>query len=433
MDSSEEQRRYEALKADVHRQLIEREDFFRTLRVNPELTKERVRTDIESLLDALLRDATESLDQASRQRLLKEIEDDIFGLGPLEPLLNDPTVDDILVNNTLQVYIERAGQLQPTDIAFRGEDHLLHIIDRIVSQVGRRVDEACPMVDARLPDGSRVNAVIPPVALDGPILSIRKFKKNPLTIQDLIQLGTIPEAIAPILEKVVKARLSFLISGGTGAGKTTLLNMLSAFIPPTERIVTIEDVAELRLQQPHVLRLEIRPPNIEGKGEITQRDLVRNALRMRPDRIIVGEVRGAEALDMLQAMNTGHEGSITTVHANSSRDALSRLETMILLANSNLTQRAMRQQISSAIHVVIQIQRFSDGVRRMVSLSEIVGMEGDVVTMQDLSLFKQTGVAPDGKILGDFAFTGVRPSFAERLESMGLGIDWADISLCEIS
>jgi len=415
--SPQAEAQYQALKSDVHNKLIERVDLYRG--VDPDVARVEVRGAIE----ALLTEVNVPIDPASRQQLIKEIEDDIFGLGPLEPLLDDPTVDDILVNNAQQVYIERSGRLEPTDVKFRNDGHLLNIIDRVVSRVGRRVDEASPMADARLRDGSRVHVVIPPLALDGAILSIRKFKKEPMHVEDLVKLGTIPTGLAAMLERVVKARLSILISGGTGAGKTTMLNVLSSFIPDTERIITIEDAAELRLQQRHVLRLEVRPPNIEGKGEVTQRELVRNALRMRPDRIIVGEVRSAEALDMLQAMNTGHEGSITTVHANTPRDALSRLETMILLAGSNLTQRAMRQQISSAIDLVIQVQRFSDGVRRMVSFSEIVGMEGDIITMQDLFVYKQAGVATDGKVIGEFQYTGVRPMFAERLESMGLGVD----------
>ena len=416
---SEGQKRFETLKSEIHRKLIDRVDLFQMLQVNPEAAKGQIRDSIE----ALLFEARAVLNQTERQRLIKEIEDDIFGLGPLEPLVHDPTINDILVNRASQVYVERSGKLELTPIKFRDDEHVLHVIDRIVSRIGRRVDESSPMVDARLPDGSRVNAVIPPLALDGPILSIRKFKKEAMTVQDLVRMGSVSTEIAPVLEKVVRGRLSLLISGGTGAGKTTLLNALSAFIPPTERVITIEDAAELRMQQPHVLRLETRPPNIEGKGEITQRDLVRNALRMRPDRIIIGEVRGPEALDMLQAMNTGHEGSITTIHANAPRDALSRLETMILMSGTNLTQRAMRQQVSSAIDLVIQIQRFSDGVRRIVSLSEIVGMEGEVVTMQEIYMFKQRGLGPDGKVLGEFMFTGVRPAFSERLESMGLGLD----------
>ncbi len=413
--------RYQALRADIHNKLIDRVDLYRG--VDSEVARTEVQAAIEELLQENRADA--ALDPAIRELLTKEIQDDIFGLGPLEPLLHDPTVDDILVNNASQVYVERSGRLELTDIKFRNDGHLMNIIDRVVSRVGRRVDEASPMSDARLADGSRVHAIIPPLALDGPILSIRKFRKEPMQMADLVQLGTVPAALGVVLERVVKARLSILISGGTGAGKTTLLNVLSAFIPETERIITIEDAAELRLQQRHVLRLEVRPSNIEGKGEVTQRELVRNALRMRPDRIVVGEVRGGEALDMLQAMNTGHEGSITTVHANSPRDALARLETMILMAGGNLTQRAMRQQISSAIALVLQVQRFSDGVRRMVSFSEIVGMEGDVITMQDLYVFKQTGLAADGKVLGEFVPTGVRPSFIERLESMGLGVDSA--------
>lgn len=420
-------RHYDELKHAIHKKLIEQVDLYR--KIDPDVAKPQIRAAIE----LLMMEAGISVSVEEQRQLIKEIEDDIFGLGPLEPLIQDPTINDILVNNSGQVYIERDGKLEETKVSFRNNDHLLNIIDRIVSRVGRRVDEACPMVDARLPDGSRVHAVIPPIAIDGPILSIRKFKQDPMTAPELVRLGTVPEMLIGLLEKVVKARLSILISGGTGAGKTTMLNVLSGFIPSMERIITIEDAAELKLQQRHVLRLEVRSANIEDRGEITQRELVRNALRMRPDRIIVGEVRGAEALDMLQAMNTGHEGSITTIHANSPRDALARLETMILMAGTNLVQRAIRQQIASAIDLVMQIQRFSDGVRRMVSLSEIVGMEGEVITMQDLCVFKQLGTTSDGHVTGEYRFTGVRPSFTERLESVGLGFSELLQQMCRPS
>jgi pilus assembly protein CpaF len=346
--------------------------------------------------------------------------DETFGLGPLEPLINDPTVSDILVNTHKQVYVERFGKLELTRTVFKDDAHLLHVIDRIVSEIGRRVDESSPMVDARLADGSRVNAIIPPLALDGPILSIRKFGVKDLTIDDLLRFETLTPQMSEALKGIVKTRLNVLISGGTGSGKTTLLNALSRFIPSNERIVTIEDAAELKLQQPHVVRLETRPPNLEGQGAVVQRDLVRNSLRMRPDRIIVGEVRGAEALDMLQAMNTGHDGSLTTLHANSPRDALRRLETMILMAGTNLPDKAMREQISSAINVLVHIARLSDGSRKVVKVAEITGMEGDVVTLQDIFIFEQTGVRDDGKVVGHMRATGIRPKFIERFEVSGV-------------
>jgi pilus assembly protein CpaF len=356
----------------------------------------------------------------NRDRLIEEIMHETFGLGPLEPLIHDPTVSDILVNTHRQVYVERFGKLELTKTVFKDDAHLLHIIDRIVSEIGRRVDESSPMVDARLPDGSRVNAIIPPLALDGPILSIRKFGSRDLNMEDLIRLETITEQMAEVFKGIVRTRLNILISGGTGSGKTTLLNVLSGFISHSERIITIEDAAELKLQQPHVVRLETRPPNIEGEGAVVQRDLVRNALRMRPDRIVVGEVRGGEALDMLQAMNTGHDGSLTTLHANTPRDALRRLETMILMAGTNLPDKAMREQISSAINVLIHIARLSDGSRKVVKVAEITGMEGDVVTLQDIFVFDQTGVRDDGKVMGRLRPTGIRPKFIERLEVSGI-------------
>jgi len=349
-----------------------------------------------------------------------EVHHELFGLGPLEPLLADPTISDILVNSYSNIYIERRGKLEKTSITFKDNEHLMRVIERIVSTVGRRIDEAQPMVDARLSDGSRVNAIIPPLALDGPTLSIRRFGTDPLKMAMLIENGALTREIAILFEMCVRARLNIIISGGTGAGKTTLLNALSAFIPTDERIVTIEDSAELQLQQPHVVRLETRPPNIEGRGEITQRDLVRNALRMRPDRIVVGEVRGAEAIDMLQAMNTGHDGSLTTIHANTTRDSLSRLETMIQMTGMRLSDRAMRQQIASAVNLVIQVARLTDGTRRVVSISEITGMEGEMVTMQEIFQFERVGLDANGKVLGKFRTTGIRPRFAERLKQYGM-------------
>jgi len=404
------------LKERIHRRLIDRLDLTRLASIS----REELRTLVRDVVESLLASETGPLVGFNRDRLIEEIMDETFGLGPLEPLINDPTVSDILVNTHKQVYVERFGKLELTRTVFKDEAHLMHVIDRIVSEIGRRVDESSPMVDARLADGSRVNAIIPPLALDGPILSIRKFGVKDLTVDDLLRFETLTEQMSEALKGIVKTRLNVLISGGTGSGKTTLLNALSRFIPSSERIVTIEDAAELKLQQPHVVRLETRPPNIEGIGAIVQRDLVRNSLRMRPDRIIVGEVRGAEALDMLQAMNTGHDGSLTTLHANSPRDALRRLETMILMAGVNLPGRAMREQISSAINVLVHIARLSDGSRKVVKVSEITGMEGDVVTLQDIFVFDQTGVRDDGKVIGRMRATGIRPKFIERLEVSGI-------------
>jgi len=379
----------------------------------------KAQEEIRLILEQLLTQEPIPLNRIEEKRLIREVEDETFGLGPLEQLLSDPTVSDILVNNATQVFVERFGKLEFTDVVFRDEGHLRQIIDRIVSRVGRRIDESQPMVDARLSDGSRVNAIIPPLALNGSSLSIRKFKAEALRMKDLITFGTLNGEIAKLLELIVKARLNIVISGGTGSGKTTLLNILSSFIPNTERILTIEDAAELQLQQRHVVRLETRPPNMEGRGAIHPRDLVRNALRMRPDRIVVGEVRGAEALDMLQAMNTGHEGSLTTVHANSPRDALYRLETMILMAESNLVEWAINRQIASAIDVIIQVSRMSDGVRRLTHLAELTGMEGEVVAMHDIVLFNQKGISQEGKVVGEFRFTGVRPRFIDKLKTGG--------------
>jgi len=407
---------YQELKLQLHRQLIEKIDLAKLMKIG----EERAREQIRSIIKALLIKIHTPLNSVEREELIAEIEDETFGLGPLEPLLHDPNVDDILVNNPKQVYVEKFGKLELTNIVFRDNAHLMQIIERIVTRVGRRVDESSPMVDARLPDGARVNVIIPPLALNGPVLSIRRFKRNPLKMKDLIHFKTLTSEIAAFLEAAVKARMNILISGGTGSGKTTLLDILSGYIPNAERVVTIEDAAELQLHKSHVIRLEIKPPNIEGKGEITQRDLVRNTLRMRPDRIIVGEVRGPEALDMLQAMNTGHLGSMSTIHANSPRDALSRLETMILMTGTSLTERAMRQQIASAINIVIQLDRCSDGVRRVVSISEILGRENDVIKMQDIFVFKQEGISTYGGVVGNFVATGVKPKLAHILESKGL-------------
>jgi len=378
------------------------------------------RHQIREITARLLLEESAPLSLAQRQFVTRRIEDEVMGHGPLEPLLADPTVSDILVNGSQKVYIERRGKLELTEVRFNDDAHLMNIIDRIVSAVGRRVDESSPMVDARLKDGSRVNVIIPPLALDGPMLSIRRFAIELFRAEDLIRLGTINEPMAQVLRAIVHGRLNVVISGGTGAGKTTLLNILSGFVPVSERVVTIEDSAELQLQQPHVVRLETRPPNIEGKGEVSQRDLVRNALRMRPERIIVGEVRGAEALDMLQAMNTGHDGSLTTVHANSPRDALSRIETMVSMSGITFPMRALRAQMASAINVVIQVARDEDGRRRVTSVQEINGMEGEVVTMSEIFAFERTGVDAQGNVLGELRPTGVIPAFQRRLAGRGL-------------
>jgi pilus assembly protein CpaF len=382
---------------------------------DPVVNRGQVKREIGLLLDREI----VPLNTSEREMITEYILNEIFGLGPLESLLSDKTISDILVNGPRQVYIERRGRLERVDIRFRDDAHLMQIIDRIVSRIGRRVDESSPMVDARLQDGSRVNAIIPPLSIDGPVLSIRRFGAEPLTIKDLIDLKALTPQLVQILEACVKSRLNILISGGTGAGKTTMLNSLSGFIPHNERLVTIEDSAELLLQQPHVVRLETRPPNIEGRGEIAQRSLLRNALRMRPDRIIVGEVRGEEAIDMLQAMNTGHDGGLTTIHANSARDALARLETMIAMANLRISDKAMRQQICSAINLIIQVSRMSDGTRKVMSVSEVVGMEGEIITMQEVYKFTRTGMGLNGEVQGQFRPTGIRPRFSERLEQYG--------------
>ncbi len=404
------------LKVEIHHRLIDRLDLEALERMESE---KEIETQIRMAVTEFLRAESTPLSQAERDEIIEHIVWEVTGLGPIEPFFRDPTITDILVNNARNIFIERGGVLQRVPAQFRNDAHLLAVIDRIVSRVGRRVDESSPMVDARLPDGSRVNAIIPPLALDGPVLSIRRFGAD-LGADELLQLGSVTHEILDLLAGCVKARLNILISGGTGSGKTTLLNVLTSFIPSTERLISIEDAAELRLQQEHVVRLETRPPNAEGRGEVVPRDLVKNALRMRPDRIIVGEVRGAEALDMLQAMNTGHEGSLSTIHANSARDALSRLETMILMAGTNLPNRAMREQVASALDVIIQIQRFPDGTRRVVSVTEVTGMEGDVVTTQDIFRYRRRGIGADGHVVGQFESSGVRPVFMERLKVAGV-------------
>ena len=409
---------YRQIASDLHRQLLDRID----LDVMGKLAPERLRDELRLLVEKMIGEAGLALNTAERSQIVTDVQNEVMGLGPLESLLADPTVSDILVNTYDTVYVERRGQLERTDVRFASDAHLLKIIDKIVSRVGRRIDESSPMVDARLPDGSRVNAIIPPLSIDGPLLSIRRFAVVPLKADDLIKYKSMTPQLSELLGAMVKAKLNILISGGTGSGKTTLLNILSAFIPPRERIVTIEDAAELQLQQPHVVRLETRPPNIEGRGEITQRALVRNSLRMRPDRIILGEVRGAEAFDMLQAMNTGHEGSMATVHANTPRDALTRLENMLGMGGMAMPPKAMRQQIASALTAVVQVSRLSDGKRKIVSLSEITGMEGDIITMQEIFVFQQTGVSSDGSVVGHFKATGVRPKFLERIKAFGIGL-----------
>lgn len=409
---------YHVLRDKLHSQLLGRID----LEVMGTMKPERLREELGLLVEHLVSESGAALNAAERKRIIQDIQDEVMGLGPIEPLLADPTISDILVNGPSQVYVERHGKLEKTDAVFSDDGHLMKIIDKIVSRVGRRVDESSPMVDARLPDGSRVNAIIPPLALDGPVLSIRRFAATPLKADDLIRLKSMTPVVAELLAAMVGAKMNILISGGTGTGKTTLLNVLSASISHAERIVTIEDAAELQLQQPHIVRLETRPPNIEGKGEVSQRALVRNSLRMRPDRIILGEVRGAEVLDMLQAMNTGHEGSMATVHANSPRDALARLENMAGYGGVTMASEAMRAQISSAIMAVIQIARLNDGRRKLVSLQEITGMEGDIITMQEIYRFTQTGIAPDGSVKGFFRATGVRPKFMDRIKSYGIAV-----------
>jgi pilus assembly protein CpaF len=407
---------YSALKAAIHRRLIQKLDLDRL----NQLKRDEVRREVGQILETLVVGESTPMNLAERERLSQEVLDEVFGLGPLEKLLADPTISDILVNNYKNIYVERRGMLEFTGVEFRDDAHLMSIIDRIVTGVGRRIDESSPMVDARLADGSRVNAIIPPLALDGPVLSIRRFGHERLGAEDLLSNNTLTEAMLELLMGCVKARLNIIISGGTGAGKTTLLNILSSFISDRERIVTIEDAAELDLHQEHVVRLETRRPNIEGKGAIQQRQLLINCLRMRPDRIVVGEVRGEEALDMLQAMNTGHDGSLTTIHANSPRDALARLDTMVAMSGLSLPTVAVRRQVASAISLVIQVSRLSDGKRKVTSISEITGMEGDIITMQEIFSYKKKGVRSTGEVLGEFGPTGVRPKFAEQLILAGI-------------
>ncbi len=410
-----EQNDYQQVKADLHRKILDRLDLEKLGRTTGDSAREEVLVLIRNSVNS----EVVPLSFAERERLSREILDEIFGLGPLEPLLKDHTISDILVNRFDRVYIERAGKLELTLLSFKDNQHLMQIIERIVSRVGRRVDESSPMVDARLPDGSRVNAIIPPLALDGACLSIRRFGRDPVTARNMIENHTLTEAMLELLSIMVKGKLNLLISGGTGAGKTTLLNVLSGYIPNVERIVTIEDAAELQLKQEHIVRLETRAPNIEGKGAVRMRQLVINSLRMRPDRIIVGEVRGEEAFDMLQAMNTGHEGSLTTVHANSVRDALARVENMVSMANLNIPERAVRHQIASAIHAVVQIARLSDGTRKVISISEVTGMDSESIAMQDIFVFDRRGMDENGKVRGVFRATGIRPLFAERLANAG--------------
>ena len=383
------------------------------------MSRAQIQDEVGDILEEELAKQRHALNAAERRQLTDDVLDELLGLGPLEPLLKDTTITDILVNGHNNVFVERYGQLEPSPVRFKDERHLLRIIQKIVAAVGRRVDESSPLVDARLADGSRVNAVVPPLAIDGSLLSIRKFAKVPISMDRLVEIGSVPTQVAEVLKSIVGARLNVLISGGTGSGKTTMLNAMSAFIDGRERIVTIEDSAELQLQQEHVARLETRPPNIEGKGEIAQRDLVKNALRMRPDRIIVGEVRSGEAFDMLQAMNTGHDGSMTTVHANTARDSLSRIEQMVGMSGIDIPMRSIRAQISSAIHVVVQVSRLSDGRRRLISLSELTGMESDVITMQEIFRFRQTGIGGDGQVLGRFEATGIRPRFLDQVMAHG--------------
>jgi pilus assembly protein CpaF len=407
---------YQELKFTLHRKLLDKIN----LEALATIDNQRVRTEVRQAVISLMDGEQTLLSSLERQQISEEVLDEVFGLGPLEPLLQDPSISDILVNGHKQVYVERKGLLELTTVCFRDNSHLLRIIDKIVSQVGRRVDESSPMVDARLSDGSRVNAIVPPLAVDGPLLSIRRFGTDKLMPPDLVEKKALTEGMMEILEGAVKAHLNIIIAGGTGAGKTTLLNALSAFISPKERIVTIEDAAELQLKQPHVARLETRPPNLEGEGAVRQRQLLVNALRMRPDRIVVGEVRGEEALDMLQAMNTGHDGSLTTVHANTPRDAVSRLEVMVSLANANMQLVSIRQQVASAVHVLVQAARMSDGSRRVINITEVTGMEGDMVTLQDIFVFEKRGVSADGKVMGRFCGTGIRPKFSEKLLAAGI-------------
>jgi pilus assembly protein CpaF len=410
-----ERSEYQQVKADLHRKILDRLDLEKLGRTTGDSAREEVLILIRSSVNS----EAVPLSFAEREQLSREILDEIFGLGPLEPLLKDPTISDILVNRFDRVYVERGGKLEVTGLSFKDNQHLMQIIDRIVSRIGRRVDESSPMVDARLQDGSRVNAIIPPLALDGACLSIRRFGRDPVTARNMLDNKTLTEPMLELLSAMVKGRLNLIISGGTGAGKTTVLNVLSGYIPNSERIVTIEDAAELQLKQEHVVRLETRPPNIEGKGSVRMRQLVINSLRMRPDRIVVGEVRGEEAFDMLQAMNTGHECSLTTVHANSPRDALARIENMVSMANLNIPERAIRHQIANAVHAVVQVARLSDGSRKVITVSEVTGMDGDMITLQDIFSFDRSGIDESGKVRGVFRSTGRPPQFAERLATAG--------------
>ena len=414
------EKEFNRMKSKVHERLVESMDLSRIDSLEPAVLKKEIRR----LTERILSDDRMGIpmNYEERERFFREIQDEVMGLGPIEPFMHDPTVSDILVNSYGHVYVERFGKLEPTEARFKDESHVRKIIDRIVSAVGRHIDESCPMVDARLPDGSRVNAIIPPVAVDGPALSIRRFSVEPLELEDLVELKTLTPEIGELLKGLVRAKMNILISGGTGSGKTTLLNVLSRFIPGDERIVTIEDSAELQLQQDHVVRLETRPANVEGRGEVTQRDLVRNSLRMRPDRIIVGEVRGAEVLDMMQAMNTGHDGSLTTIHANSARDALLRLETLVAMSGLNIPNEAVRRYISSAIHVIIQVSRLVDGSRKITSIQEITGMEGQVITLQEIFSFEQTGIDGKGRTKGLFRAGGIMPRFMDRFRAQGIAV-----------
>jgi len=413
--------RYQEIKKQLHRELISKLD----LALLEGLEEHQRRAQVEQLARRLLVEAEIRLTRGDEERLITELLHDTFDLGPITPLLLDEEISDILVNTHRQVYVERLGKLELTSVSFRDESHMRHIIDRIISRVGRRIDESTPLVDARLPDGSRVNAIIPPAALDGPILSIRRFRRRALSIDDLLELNSLSHEIAQFITGATRARLNMLITGGTGSGKTTLLNIVSRYISNDERIITIEDSAELMLQQPHVVRLETRPPNIEGRGQITQRDLVRNALRMRPDRIVVGEVRGDEVLDMLQAMNTGHDGSMTTIHSNGPRDAMHRIENLVLMAGHSLPDKAIREQISSAIELIVHVSRLSDGSRRILSVMELMGMEGSVVTMQEIFRFVQTGIDSEGKTKGHFEATGIMPKCADRVRMAGVDVPHA--------
>lgn len=418
IDQNLKNRDYLEFKERVHAQVLDSLDLTAAASLEPNAFRE----ELKKLINQILEQDNLPLNTREREQLILDIQHELTGYGPLEPLLQDATVSDILVNTHKQIYVERYGKLESTSIRFKDEAHLRRIIERIVSRVGRRIDESSPMVDARLPDGSRVNAIIPPLAIDGPSLSIRKFSKDPLQIDDLIAKKSLTYEIGELLKGIVRSRLNVLIAGGTGCGKTTILNILSGFIPSNERIVTIEDSAELQLRQDHVVRLETRPPNIEGHGEVTQRDLVKNTLRMRPDRIILGEIRGGEALDMLQAMNTGHDGSLTTIHANTPRDALTRVETMVAMAGLNLPSKALRYYISSAIDVIIQMTRLSDGTRKLTGLQEITGMENEIITLQEIFSFEQTGVDPKGKVKGRFKASGIRPKFTERFQGLGITV-----------